>query len=381
MKFICQTKALKDALHLLKIESETPREIAMHTLKEKLQLKYYDVDERILIQYTIPAEVRAPGTAMTLAEPLEQILEHAHVDALSFSFHEWHVRLDIEGEKHRHSLSSRAGRSPGLELLAESDATWYRFDASHFCQNLKRVLFAVPAEKERPERLLLSGVLFHRHEGKDRMVATDGRRLAVCTLASSGQPKDEEETLPNRAMPYSACVKFIDMIESLEAERCRLRFGEEHLSFECEGVSLRCPWPKGDFPDYLAILPAPKPPLRVQVNREMLIWALELVYASQRGTDHRTEFRVESGQMTLEHNHPEIGQAQVQIPVQYEGATISAFFDVRFIKEALFQTDTTEVTFCFHPLEERIQPMILELGDGFDYLVMPMIEPFTMSMR
>jgi DNA polymerase III sliding clamp (beta) subunit (PCNA family) len=318
--------------------------------------------------------VQEPGTTMTFAEPLERILEHTPDDALQLSFHEWHFRLDIEGEKHRHSLSSRVEYSPRLELLAESDAPWYCFDASHFCQGLKRVLFAVPhvTDQEKSKRPFLYGVLFHRHEGQDRMVATDGRRLTASILVSQGQPANTEGKFPMRVMLYPACIKFIDVIKSLNAQTCHLRFGEKHLSFECEGVSLRCLWPEGDFPDYLNILPEPKPPLRVQVNREVLVWALEVVSASQQKTVHMTEFRVEAGQMILETNYPEIGRSRVQIPVQYDGPATSASFDAQFIKEGVTQTDATKVTFCFRQQEERLQSMVIELGAGFDYLIMPM---------
>ncbi|MBI1927554.1 hypothetical protein HYR99_25340 [Candidatus Poribacteria bacterium] len=379
MKLTCRTEHLKRALSILKIESEKPRVVAMRALEAELQLKSYNADEKMLIEYTIPAEVQEPGTAMTLAEPLERILAHTPDDALFMSYHEWHSRLDVEGEKHRHSLNSCWENAPRLELLEESDAPWYSFNASHFCQGLKRVLFAAPKPlEEGSKRAILYGVLFRRHEGQDRMVATDGKRLAVSCLASSGQPDEAEGTFPNRVMPYPACVKFIDVIESLNAQTCRLRFGEKHLSFECEGVSLRCLWPEGDYPDYLKILPDPRPPLRVQVNRETLMWALEVVSAIPQQTFHRTEFRVESGQMTLGHNRPEFGRSRVQIPVQYDGPATLAFFDAQYIKAALPQTDATEVTFCFRSREMQLDSIVLELGDGFDYLVMPMVGPLVM---
>jgi len=351
----------------------------MRALEAELQLKSYNADEKMLIEYTIPAEVQEPGTAIAFAEPLERILAHTPDEALLMSYHKWHSRLDVEGEKHRHSLNSCLESAPRLELLAESDAPWYRFDASHFCQGLKRVrLAALLSPEERSKRAFLYGILFHRHEGQDRMVSTDGRRLAMFTLASSGQPEGAEGTFPNRAMPYPACVKFIDVVKSLNAQTCRLCFGEKHLSFECEGVSLRCLWPEGDYPDYLQILPDPKPPLRVKVNRETLMWALEVVSASPQQTFHMTEFRVESGQMTLEYNRSEFGRFRVQIPVQYDGPATLAFFDAQYIKEALPQTDATEVTFCFRPQEMQRDSMVLELGDGFDYLVMQMVGPLVM---
>ena len=110
------------------------------------------------------------------------------------------------------------------------------------------------------------------------------------------------------------------------------------------------------------------------VNRETLIWALEIIRATPVHPDGRTEFYAESGRMTLENkdNHGTIGCSQVQIPAEYDRSATSAVFQARYIEEALRQTDATEVTFCFRQPEERDQSMIMELGDNFDYLVMPM---------
>jgi DNA polymerase III sliding clamp (beta) subunit (PCNA family) len=87
---------------------------------------------------------------------------------------------------------------------------------------------------------------------------------------------------------------------------------------------------------------------------------------------YRTEFHVESGKMTLESVLPEAGRSRVQIPIQYEGSATSATFNSQYIKEAMAQAEGEEVTFHFNKPEDRLQPVIIELGSDFYYLVMPM---------
>ena len=110
--------------------------------------------------------------------------------------------------------------------------------------------YSYQTQRRQNRRPLITGALFHQHEGEERVVATDGRRMAMITLPLTNKPAVAETSIPMRAMPYAACMKMIDLIESLNPNVCRLRFTENAMGFEAEGVSLRCLLPKGDFADY-----------------------------------------------------------------------------------------------------------------------------------
>ncbi len=194
-----------------------------------------------------------------------------------------------------------------ISLDDETAGDVMRLLADQLSQGLRYVFLAI-RQSSGEERKFLYGVLLHRHEAQDRIVTTDGRRLAMVTLVSPGEPRSDETPFPMRAIPYPACAKLVDVIELLNPPMCRLRFGEENLEFECDRFHLWCQ-PRGDFPDYLSILPDPKPPLRVTVNRETLLWALELAQTSMNRKVASIRFQMEAGKMTLEGISAEIGRS------------------------------------------------------------------------
>ena len=72
--------------------------------------------------------------------------------------------------------------------------------------------------------------------------------MAVLTLPVMRELGDTETPVPERAVSYKACVKMIDLIESLKPEVCRLRFAENAVDFEAEDVVLKCLLATREFP-------------------------------------------------------------------------------------------------------------------------------------
>ena len=373
MRFTCNVARLKHALALLKLD-EPGTHLSITAQAAQLQFRCYTDDGNFWIDHAIPAEVEAPGKATVPPDTLWRICNHTVDETLCLSHHEWHGCLDIEGNQHRHAVRTHAEKwqNPALEEL--TDALRYELQAPQFGAALKSVLFASvqpsDLDEDNQTRPLIAGALFHQHDGEGRIVTTDGRRMAMVTLPAMNKPVDTETPIPMRAMPYAACVKMIDLIESLNPNVCRLRFTENAMAFEAEGVSLRCLLPQGDFPDYKWVLEkASSANLRVKLNREELLWALRAVRLGDNNPHNRTEFRVSDGQLAVE-NSTRWGNSKACVPIQYEGADTAAAFDAKFIEEALLHTDAAEVIFWMR--SEPTDSMRLQLAQNFQYVVMPM---------
>ena len=373
MRFTCNVATLKRALALLKLD-EPGTHLSMTGQAAQLQFRCYTDDGNFRIDHAIPVEVEVPGKATVPPDTLSRICNYAVGETLRFSHHEWHGCLDIEGNQHRHAVRTHGEKRQKPALAELADAPEYEVQAPQFGAALKSVLFAsvqLSDSEEANRRPLITGALFHQHEGEERVVATDGRRMAMITLPLTNKPAVAETSVPMRAMPYAACMKMIDLVESLNPNVCHLRFTENAMCFQAEGVSLRCLLPKGDFPDYKCVFEkASSANLRVKVNREELLWALKVIRVGDDHPHNRTEFRVSDGGLTVE-NSTRVGNSKACVPIQYEGVDTAAAFDARFFEEALLQTDATEVTLWMRPPEPTAQ-MRLELAPNFQYVVMPM---------
>ena len=372
MKFSCDVAALARALTLLKLD-EPGTHLSMTAQDTHLQFRCYTDDGNFWIDHAIPAEVEATGKATVPPDALSRICNHAVGETLRFSHHEWHGCLDVEGNQHRHAVRTHGEKWQNPELEALTDAPDYGVQATQFGAALKSVLFASvqPSDSDEANRRpIVTGALFHQHDGEERIVTTDGRRMAMVTLSAMKTPADTEASIPMRAMPYAACVKMIDLIESLNPNVCRVRFTESAVGFEAEGVSLRCLLPKGDFPDYKWVFEkASSARLEIRLSRQELLWALRAIRIGDDHPHNRTEFRISDGQLTVE-NSTRWGNSKACVPIQYEGADTAAAFDARFFEEALLQSDASEVTLWLRP--EPTAEMRLELAPNFQYVIMPM---------
>ena len=373
MIFTCNVATLKRALTLLKID-EPGTHLSMTAGDAQLRSQCYTDDGKFSIDHVIPVDVESPGKATLPPDTLSRICNHAVGDTLRFSHHQWHRCLDVEGDQHRHTVRTHAEkwRDPALAELVKAPGC--EIQASQFETALKSVLFAAvqptDLDKDNQTRPFIAGALFHRQDGEERIVATDGRRMAMVALPSSDKPVETETPIPMRVIPYAACIKMIDLIKSLNPNVCCLRFTENAVGFEADGVSLNCLLPEGDFPDYKWVLEnASGANLRVKVNREQLLWALRAIRLGDDDPYNRTEFRVSGEQLTVE-NSTRWGNSKASVPIQYEGTDTAAAFDARFIEEALLQTDAAEVTLWMRP--EPTDSMLLELAQNFQYVVMPM---------
>ena len=376
MKFTCNVATLKRALALLKID-EPKTHLSITAQAAQLQFRCYTDDGNFCIDYTTPAEVEVPGTATVSADALPRICEHTTNETLQFSHHERHGCLDIEGEQHQHVVRTYAEKWQDPALKALTDIHGYEIPASQFGKALNTVLFASEkpsdaAEAER--RASMWGVLFHRHDGEDRIVTTDGKRLAVLTLPAARALADTDAPVPKRAMTYNACVKMVDLIESLEPEVCRLHFTENAVGFEVGDVVLRCLWPsQANYPNYLSIIErAEKSPTRLEfkVNRERLLWALRIIHVEDN-PHRRTEFRFSDGELTVA-NDTHLGKSEACVPIQYEGSEIVIAVDSWFFEEPLLHTDANDVTLWLHPDAANSPPIHLQLAQNLRYLVMPL---------
>ena len=377
MKFTCNVATLKRAVALLKLD-EPKTHLSITAQEAQLQFRCDTANGGFCIDHTMPAEVEAPGTVTVSVDALPRICEYTTSETLRFSSHEWHGCVDIEGEPHRHAVRTythtEKWQNPAFQKL--TDVHGYEIPASQFGTALKSVLFAAEqpsdSETEKQKRVMLMGALFHRHDGEDRLVTTDGTRMVVLTMPSVRELADTEEPVPMRAMPYKACVKMIGLIESLKPEVCRLRFTESAMAFEIEDVVLRCVWPpEGDYPNYLSIFEKPSASLAVKVNRERLLRALQIIHVDDNPS-HRAAFRFSDGQLTVG-NNTRLGKSEAGVPIQYEGPDMAVTANSWFFEEALLHTDATDITLWLLPDAERsLGPIHLELAQNFRYMVMPL---------
>ncbi len=231
---------------------------------------------------------------------------------------------------------------------------------------ITRTLFAAAVEHS---RYAINGVLFSRSGNRLRLVATDGRRLAMATGETSGGNDDRSCIIPSKALKLA--VKLVDDPEA----SIRMAIEDNQGLFAFGG---------GDEPDLTAVLSSNLvegafPPFEDVVPREH---DKKVSFeASTRGSAVRqaalltneeskgVRMSFVQDKLTLTSRAPEMGEATVEVKLDnYQGDPVEIGFNPGFIIEALNVIDSGPIIF---ELKEANKPGVLRTGSDFTYVLMP----------
>jgi DNA polymerase-3 subunit beta len=226
-----------------------------------------------------------------------------------------------------------------------------------------RTLFAAAAEHI---RYAINGILFDR-EGKNlRMVATDGRRLALargqCTRGSNKArcivPSKALGLLTRLVRDPAATVQV-----AIEENQALFRIGDH-----AGGAVLSSNLVEGTFPPFEDVIPKDqdkKVTFDVEVLRSAIKRAALLTNEESKGV--RLSFT--DKKLTLTSRAPEMGEAEILVePADYEGDPVEIGFNPAFITDALKVIDAGQVLI---ELKAPNKPGVLKTGGEFTYVVMP----------
>lgn len=231
---------------------------------------------------------------------------------------------------------------------------------------IRRTILAVENESG---RYALGGVLWEIESEKLTAVATDGRRLATlfgpARGAGANPAAGENPIVPARAMHSLERV--------LADEEGEVRFVADGNSLWVEGAKVLFfgRLLEGRFPQWRDVLP--KTPAKLHVELPVDQWLRSVRQAAVvTDKEHRgVEFSFETGRLVLSSQGPNLGDAQIELPISYEGPGQSVELDPVYVAEFLRVVDSqTSVSIELRDLDS---PVLFTAGDNYQYVVMPML--------
>jgi DNA polymerase-3 subunit beta len=210
-------------------------------------------------------------------------------------------------------------------------------------------------------RYAINGVLLDAAAGCVRMVATDGRRLAI-SYENADTKAEFKVVVPLRALNTLARA-----LGDGSRETLRLEVGDKQIVFTTGKVQLVSQLLETRFPDYEGVLPKAAD-TTVEIQRSVLESALRRasVLCSSEMRMVRFEVGEQSLRMTAESSAR--GRADVVIDAVVKGSGGSINFNPDFILEAMriCQLDTVRLD-----MSDDSMPAKFTLGECFTYVVMP----------
>jgi DNA polymerase III subunit beta len=347
--------------------------ILMETLPSALRLSSTDLE--VGVTDICDCQVHKQGRTTIHARKFFEIIRELPVAEIQLSQKE--ENLEIRSGRSLFRLRSLSpDEFPRIPQIQTEETV--RLPAGVLREMITRVAISISSDDA---RYTLTGVLtqMEEREGKSlfRMVTTDGHRLSFCErelpvghCLSCFQVASDKGEKRDVILPKKAVQEMGRLVEGGE-EGQELEFGvfQENAFVRKDNFSMVMRLVQGKFPDHKAVIPT-------QIERNCRVESVKLEEALRRVSLLSTEktrgvrFSVDTGKIVISSNSPEIGEAQEEIDVSYQGDPFEVSFNVRYILD-LVQIIHGEIVLEFGP---GLRPcMIKELSDPQHlYIVMPL---------
>ncbi|HEY2151766.1 MAG TPA: DNA polymerase III subunit beta [Vicinamibacterales bacterium] len=227
--------------------------------------------------------------------------------------------------------------------------------------------FAITGEDT---RYFLNGAQFVLKATEMNLVATDGHRLALVTVARDGKgAKDAEE---NKAiLPKKTLGELGRLMTEGDGDIIYER-GENHLFFQVGERLLISRMIDGQFPAYERVIPKGNDK-HIEFERDRLTSAIKRVALLSNERSRAVKIQIEKGKVDVTSSSPELGEAKETLPVEYSGSGMQICFNAQYVLDFLAAVSTDVVSLELK--DEVSQAVMKPVGaDGYDYtyVIMPM---------
>ena len=366
MKFVISREALLKPLNLVAgvVERRQTLPILSNVLlqleADQLSITGTDLEVELVGRVTLDKASKSGGAITVPARKLADICKSLPDDS-DIEFTQDDQRVIVKSGRSRFTLSTLAANDfPSVEESPGSqDFTVKQGDLKRL---IDRTSFAMA---QQDVRYYLNGMLWEVSDGQLRMVATDGHRLALCTLAAPIKTQENQQVI----MPRKGVVELARLLMN-ENDDVRVVIGSNHIQATTAEFTFTSKLVDGKFPDYDRVLPksstkaifGSRTDLREAFSRTSIL-------SNEKYRGVRLVLSDASLQITA--NNPEQEEAEEIVAVDYKGESLEIGFNVSYLLDVLgvLSGDTVKLS-----LSDANSSALLEESEKGDsvYVVMPM---------
>ncbi len=376
MHFTIQREALLKPLQLVAgvVERRQTLPVLSNVLLvvegQQLSLTGTDLEVELVGRVTLE-DAAEPGEITVPARKLMDICKSLPSDVL----------IDIRVDEQK--LLVKAGRSRfTLSTLPANDfptveegpgSLTFSLAQSKLRRLIDRTSFAMA---QQDVRYYLNGMLLEVGGGTLRAVATDGHRLAMCSLSNAQMPEAQDRH--QVIVPRKGILELARLLTEQDGEVC-IVLGQHHIRATTGEFTFTSKLVDGKFPDYERVLPKGGDKLVVgdrQVLREAFSRTAILSNEKYRGI----RLQLSNGLLKIQANNPEQEEAEEEVQVDYNGGSLEIGFNVSYLLDVLGVMGTEQVRLI---LSDSNSSALLQEADNDDsaYVVMPMrLYAYSMSL-
>ena len=215
-------------------------------------------------------------------------------------------------------------------------------------------------------RYFLNGMLLEVAATSFRAAASDGHRMAMCTLDGTGAKGVNQLRV---IVPRKSVLDLERLIADSDAD-VHLVLGTKSLCATQGEYTFTTKLVDGQFPDVDRLVPR-NTDHSIVGDRESVRQALHraAILSNEKSQDVRLE--LDGDQMTIRATNPEQEEAEEVVSVEYDGKRMEIGFNVRYLQDVLAALETESIKFSM-PEANNIAVMEGPGAEDSLYLVMPL---------
>ncbi len=239
---------------------------------------------------------------------------------------------------------------------------------------------------------ILGGIYMVIENGKFECAATDGSRLAnrsevLNVSVPSGKKVDGDKEIEGEAktqtatldrphnlkaiIPARACNELVKLLDGSKGSSSEVRIAlvSGQIVFETDSHYLSTRLISGEYPRYLELFPA-NHTYQATFSREEMMSAIERVAVMSDDRTHLIKMHFEGDTLQVTANTPDLGRAQEEVSMTFEGQVLDVAVNVRYLLDVLQRLGQPDVSF---EMTGPLKPIIIKgVGDdNYRYLLMP----------
>jgi len=361
MKVLCRRDKLREGLvittSVIPVKSTRPAVENVYLVATDDALELVGTDLDVAVRYRIEdVKVQEPGTALIPARVAADFVRD--LDCETVTLRSKGDAFLIENGEDRCQLSTvDPDEYPVVARFGEDEAV--SLLAATFTRLVSRTGFAAAREAG---RYAMHGILTQVEKDEIKMIATDGRRLA---MASAGLEDDRHVAL-KAIVPTKGMNLFCRVMDD-PTELVQVSFGESQMCLKTSKAEVFARLIDGDFPRYQAVIPSATENL-LSADTATLSQKLKLVANVTSPDTRAVRLSVDKGELTVFGRSASTGEATAHMSVDFEGKPGDIAFNPDYLIDGLKNCETETVRLEFN---EKTSPGKFTLGENYIYIVMP----------
>ncbi len=340
MEFIVSRQELLELVNRVQniVAPKTPLPILSNLLLEAKddRITLTATDLTVAIRCSGPAKVIQSGSTTLPARKFAQLIRELTAHQVEILTNEKEVTKITADTSSFKIVGMPKTEFPHLPALA--GALQVKIQQKDLKDALYRTAFAVSKEDN---RYVLTGVYLSIQGKKALFVGTDGKRLAKTQI-----PLEEAvETPTDCIIPLKAVDEIMKNLNK-EDDSVILYLFSDKIAVEAEDILIMTKLLSGEYPDVDKVIPQQSSQC-VTLHKDELLQLLRQVALFTNDQTHSVRFTFVPGELQLMANSMDIGEGNVSMPVNYQGARFDIAFNPHFFIDLLKHSKNEVISMGF----------------------------------